>query len=176
MARREAEGGSEEHAQRASRHGTAVIFALLIVLGMLERLSAVANVVIVERVWLPLLSTDRKTSNGAGESRADECEDAPGETSSNLHLLNATTKRNDLVTKLVAPLAISQLVIGIGSLQTTAVILALLQPVSGVAEMYCTVVVWRRCISPRTLERSTAEGSSAGHDESVEATSGTSSI
>lgn len=127
-------------------------FALLVLIGMMERLSAVANLAIVEREWLPLLST-RKTSrmqDNTSDARGDELNSpARPEPCSNLHILNATTKRIDLITKLVAPLAVSRLVMSTDNIKAAGVVLAILQPVCGIFEIYFTQYIWRNCISGR---------------------------
>lgn len=83
------------------------IISAVIVLGMLERLSWVGNVAIIERDWVPLLAHD--TTRPA------------------LHILNANVKRIDLITKLVAPLAVSAFVIWSKDLIASALIIAALQ-------------------------------------------------
>ncbi|EME84213.1 uncharacterized protein MYCFIDRAFT_134749 [Pseudocercospora fijiensis CIRAD86] len=45
-----------------------VVFALLMILGMIERLSAVGNLVVVEREWLPLMAGSRQHEGGEEET------------------------------------------------------------------------------------------------------------
>ena len=99
------------------------IMALLIVRGMLEKLSWVGNLIIMERDWVPLLASPTSTPA--------------------LHVLNADIKRIDLISKLVAPLAISGLVVGLNSLRITAILIALMQLATVVPEVFMARSVWR---------------------------------
>ena len=101
------------------------ILGFLILLGMFEKLSAVGNVLVMERDWVPLLATS--TSRPA------------------LHVLNAALKRIDLISKLVAPLAISAVALALHSLRQAALIIAAMQIVSLVPELITASQVWGSC-------------------------------
>ena len=102
-----------------------LILSLSILLGMLEKLSAVGNLLVMERDWVPLLATP--TTRPA------------------LHVLNASLKRIDLISKLVAPLAISAVALGLHSLKLTALIIAAMQVLSLAPEVLAANRVWRSC-------------------------------
>ncbi|CAK4033777.1 hypothetical protein DOTSEDRAFT_71504 [Lecanosticta acicola] len=137
-------------------------FAVLLLLGMLERLSAVGNQIVVERDWLPLLAernwlprlAERSSPSGtAPDSPSPKpllhttTEEDPllSGKPPRLHNLNATTKLIDLVTKLVTPLAVSAIAIGFTSTRWVAGILALTQLLSCPLELYLTHLVWTAC-------------------------------
>ncbi|EME45829.1 hypothetical protein DOTSEDRAFT_71504 [Dothistroma septosporum NZE10] len=156
-----------------------VMFAVLIMLGMIERLSAVGNLIVVERDWLPLLvepvSRDVRPSGdvwnmpkSAVAAVAEPLLPKKGRSTS-LHKLNATAKRIDLVTKLVAPLAISAAAIGQNSIRYTAAMLALLQVVSCGIELYTTHLVWK-AFPAMQVERDVAEFTNRPEDESAPTT------
>ncbi|KAF2159023.1 hypothetical protein M409DRAFT_30558 [Zasmidium cellare ATCC 36951] len=152
-----------------------VLLAILILLGMLERLSAVGNLVIVEREWLPSLSTlyEAALVQHDGATRATPTQH---ETPSNLHVLNAAMKRIDLATKLVAPLAVSRLAIHTNSLHATGLILALLQPFSGGVELYLTDLIWRHYICDHTVGNRTMASPLAGQRRPEESEVGSSVV
>lgn len=106
------------------------VMAALILLGMLEKLSAVANVLVMERDWVPILATPT--------SRPP------------LHVLNATMKRIDLISKLVAPLFVSVAAIWVQSLRMTTLVIAAIQALSVIPEMVTARRVWLS--SPRLQE------------------------
>ncbi|KAF7193521.1 Solute carrier family 40 member 1 [Pseudocercospora fuligena] len=117
-----------------------LVFGLLMILGMIERLSAVGNLVVVEREWLPLMARSREHEVGEEESLLLPTSRSH---SPQLHILNATTKRIDLITKLVAPVAVSAIQLRSSSLTVTASVLALTQAVSLAFELYLTQSVYR---------------------------------
>lgn len=126
------------------------IFAGLLVLGMLERLSAVGNQIVVERDWIPLLAA----SSAIRKPRTDplivkpalserEAASLLGRDPPKLHNLNAMTKFIDLIAKLVTPLAVSAIAIGFSSVGFVAALLALIQLFSCGIELHLTNIVWR---------------------------------
>lgn len=130
-----------------------ITFAVLLVLGMLERLSAVGNVIVVERDWLPLLarctrSADVTRNASISKSHIAQQEGTPllsQDPPHQLHNLNATAKLIDLVTKLVTPLAVGAVAIGLPSVRSVAAVLAAIQLCSCALELYLTRLVWRTC-------------------------------
>lgn len=112
------------------------ITAALLLLGMLEKLCWVGNLIVMERDWVPLLASP--TSKPA------------------LHTLNAGIKRIDLVSKLVAPLAISGIALAVHSLKATALLIAAMQLLTVVPEMLTASKVFRSC-SPLQLPRPAKE-------------------
>lgn len=70
-----------------------LVFAILVLIGIVERLSGIANTFIMERDWVPALAepTNRRDAH-------------------TLTRLNATMRRIDLICKLFAPLAISAII------------------------------------------------------------------
>lgn len=96
------------------------IMAGLILLGMLEKLSWVGNLVIMERDWVPILANDTSKPR--------------------LHVLNANVKRIDLLSKLVAPLAVGGVIFWLKNYAFTALLIAGMQVVTAVPEL---VLMWR---------------------------------
>ena len=101
------------------------IMAILLLLGTLEKLSWVGNLLVMERDWIPLLASP--ASKPA------------------LHVLNASIKRIDLFSKLIAPLAVSAFDLGVRSLKVTALLIAAMQVVSVGPEMWAAMKVWKSC-------------------------------
>lgn len=150
---------NDAHHQTSAKQGQQnenlkkIIFAVLLALGMLERLSAVGNLIVVERDWLPLLArrdrnTDAVRKISIGKSHIAEQEETPllsQDPPHQLHTLNATAKLIDLVTKLVTPLAVGAVTIGLSSVRLVAAVLAAMQLGSCALEIYLTRLVWRTC-------------------------------
>ncbi|RQM07793.1 hypothetical protein DH86_00000675, partial [Scytalidium sp. 3C] len=100
--------------------------SFLVFLGMIERVSAVANILVMERDWVPALATPTSKPS--------------------LNILNAVMKWIDLVSKLVAPIFISIVAMWLKSdvelsLAIAAMNLTLLLP-----EWYCAQQAWRSSI------------------------------
>lgn len=124
-----------------------VILAALLLLGMLEKLSWVGNLIIVERDWLPRLASP--TSKPA------------------LHTLNAGIERIDLISKLVAPLAVSAVELGVHSLRVTTLLIAVMQIVTIAPELWLAREVWR---SSAALQSSNVLNATSSRNSSLEST------
>jgi len=103
------------------------LFALVIVLGIFEKLSGIGNMISMERDWVPIL---------ASKPRRD------GQQVYNLTNLNAIMRRIDLVCKLVSPLVIS-VVVSSSSMLVGVAVVAGMSGVSWGFEVFCARRVWQ---------------------------------
>ncbi|TFY75251.1 hypothetical protein EWM64_g8761 [Hericium alpestre] len=124
----------------------ASIMAAVIVLGVGERLSAVGNMMVMERDWVPTLASTTSTPS--------------------LHVLNAAMRRIDLVCKLVAPLFVSALTLALRSIKLTAVIIAGMNAASVAVEWVAAHRVWKANARLRTpkLAPALGEGTASSND------------
>ena len=106
--------------------GSTWIFAVVIVLGSIEKLSGVANTISMERDWIPALVAE--TSGG---------ESSPTQ----LTQLNAVMRRIDLVCKLVGPVVIS-VIISLTSTRIGVFTVATLNTLTWGIEMWSARRVW----------------------------------
>ena len=111
------------------------LFALVIVLGMFEKLSAVGNMISMERDWVPALAED---------------DDAAGYT---LTHLNAIMRRIDLTCKLIAPLVISA-VITIFSTEIGILVVGSMSLICWGIELWSAKRVWNTYPSLRKAKSS----------------------
>ncbi|MCJ1286286.1 hypothetical protein MMC26_005631 [Xylographa opegraphella] len=105
------------------------LFALVIVLGILEKLSGIGNMICMERDWVPTLATT---------SSEDIQHKFP------LTHLNAVMRRIDLLCKLISPLIISVVII-VTSTPGGIVLVGLMSTISWIVEVYCARRVWNSC-------------------------------
>lgn len=103
------------------------LFALVIVLGICERLSGIGNMISMERDWVPALASQPTNED---------------EHVYDLTHLNAVMRRIDLICKLIAPLVISVVISGTSMLVGVAVV-AGISGLSWCFEVYCAQRVWR---------------------------------
>ena len=106
-----------------------VFFALALFLGMIEKLSRGANILSMERDWVPTLAN----------ISADAKHPAPFD----LTHLNTTMRRIDMLCKLIAPLAISTFVSTIKSERIAVVVLATISLLSVGPECWGVLQVWQ---------------------------------
>lgn len=116
-----------------------IIFSLVVLIGIVEKLSGIANMITSEREWLPALASDSDSNS--------------------LTDLNAVMRRIDLICKLVAPLVIAG-VISISSTTTGAIIVAGSSLLSWGIEIISARYVWRH--SPALRLRSNEVPREAG--------------
>ena len=110
------------------------LFAIVILLGICEKLSGIGNMISMERDWVPVLASK------------------PGN-EYNLTHLNAVMRRIDLICKLVAPLIISVIISSTSMLVGVATV-AGMSGLSWCFELYCARRVWRMSVGlqePREL-------------------------
>ena len=99
------------------------LFAAILVLGMVEKASRMANILSMERDWVPTIAN------------------ADGEGSSLTHL-NTVMRRIDIVCKFLAPLAISGVVALLKS-APAAITIAIMSSASLVLEVWAVLRVWK---------------------------------
>lgn len=104
------------------------IFLLILALGILERLSRLANLVSIERDWVPTMVTIRATDK----------QQPPYD----LSRLNAIMSRIDLVCKLGAPIAVSAFMSATNSPRLGAVLLIGLNFLTWPVEYWTASTVW----------------------------------
>ncbi|MCJ1461561.1 hypothetical protein MMC07_000158 [Pseudocyphellaria aurata] len=104
------------------------LFAIVIGLGICEKLSGVGNMISMERDWVPNLAARRIESELSAYS---------------LTHLNAVMRRIDLLCKLLAPVAIS-LVISLNSLLAGLILVAAVSTLSLGFEVLSACRVWRK--------------------------------
>lgn len=109
----------------ASKQG---FFAVALVLGMAEKLSRGANILSIERDWVPTL--------------ANTSPDAKHPAPYDLTNLNTTMKRIDMLCKLIAPLAVSTFVSRIKSERIAVIVLAVISTLSFGPECWGVQQVW----------------------------------
>jgi hypothetical protein len=106
-----------------------LIVAVVVALGIVERCCAVANNLIMERDWLPTMASDL--------SRPP------------LHLLNAMMRRIDLVSKILAPVAVSVVAVR-ASPAVLALVTAVLNLATVAAEVATARSAWHMCRALRS--------------------------
>ncbi|MCJ1399804.1 hypothetical protein MMC11_003007 [Xylographa trunciseda] len=105
------------------------LFALVICLGIFEKLSGIGNMICMERDWIPIFAS--ASNDGLQHSFG-------------LTHLNAVMRRIDLLCKLMAPLIISMVIL-VSSTTTGVVLVGLMSIVSWGVEVYCAGRVWISC-------------------------------
>jgi len=93
-------GGGDEKYHPPSK---TFLISVLIFLGVLERICAVANTLVMERDWVPTIASETATTTSAG---AGTTTDSPP-----LYKLNAVMRRIDLISKILAPVFVSVIAI-----------------------------------------------------------------
>lgn len=100
------------------------LFAAVLLLGVVERLSGVANMMSMERDWVVTVA--------AKEGGAYD-----------LTRLNAVMRRIDLICKLVAPIVLSVIISASGSVQLGVLVVGSMSMASWAVEWWCARRVWR---------------------------------
>ena len=120
-----------------------VAFSLLLFLGIIESLSRKANVISIERDWVPVL--------------------APVATPGGYTLthVNAMMARVDMICKLIAPIVVSWFLSAV-SIRVGVVIVALTNGISFTAELWSARKLWNQC--PQLSEPKTTQTSDDSHD------------
>ena len=101
-----------------------LLFAVVVGLGTLEKLSGAANMISMERDWIPIL---------AAQTRGNAY---------NLTHLNAVTRRIDLICKLISPLVISMIISASKSTKIGVMVVAGIGALSWGVEIWCARRVW----------------------------------
>ncbi|KAH0555615.1 hypothetical protein GP486_006440 [Trichoglossum hirsutum] len=120
--------GLEPVAKPADSIGKAPLFAIILVLGILEKLSRLANVLSIERDWVPTLAPPL-------------LEKDPSSPFSLTHL-NAVMRRIDLICKLIAPLMISAFISFVNSTRLGVFSVAAMSVMSWSFEFWTARRVW----------------------------------
>ena len=102
------------------------LFVTVIFLGIIEKLSGIANTISMERDWIPALVAD----SSSGES-------SPAQ----LTRLNAVMRRIDLICKLIGPVFIS-VIISSTSIQIGVLMIAVSNALTLGVEIWCARQVW----------------------------------
>lgn len=114
-----------------------LVFAAVISLGIMEKLSGTANMITMERDWIPILAAQNHGS------------------AYHLTHLNAVMRRIDLICKLISPLVISLIISLTGSTTTGVMVVAAMSASSWGVEVWCARRVWHanpRLRQPRNNE------------------------
>ena len=114
-------------------------FAVALVLGMAEKLSRGANILSIERDWVPTLANNSPDTKNP----------APYDLTS----LNTTMKRIDMLCKLIAPLAVSTFVSRINSERIAVIAIAVISTLSFGPECWGVQQVWDQNSRLRALKR-----------------------
>ena len=101
------------------------LFALAVLLGTLEKLSGVANMICMERDWIPLIASQAKDATTSSTYKYD------------LTHLNASMRRIDLICKLIAPILISVLISATKSTRYGVLAVAGMNALSWPADYIC---------------------------------------
>ena len=119
------------------------VFLMILALGIIERLSRLANLVSIERDWVPALATPSQNESDGNDSAVD------------LTHLNAVMARIDLVCKLGAPVATSAFMGSSNSPRIAALILIALNAACLPLEYWTAKSVWKwseQLQEPKTSE------------------------
>ena len=100
-------------------------FVLLLALGMVERSSRSANILSMERNWIPTIA-----SSGANDTYS-------------LTHLNTMMRRIDVICKFLAPLSISTLIAAVSPLTIAVAVTGIIAAMSVLIECWCIQVVWK---------------------------------
>lgn len=111
-------------------------FAFITIFGIIERLSRTANLLSIERDWVPTLAFTPTGEVGKF----------------GLTQLNAVMSRIDLVCKLFAPIAISSFASAVGSIRAVAIALLILNAATFPAEIATARMVWNSSIRLRDIK------------------------
>lgn len=114
-----------------------LVFAVVISLGILEKLSGTANMISMERDWIPILAAQTHSS------------------AYDLTHLNAVMRRIDLICKLISPLVVSMVISLSASTKIGVMVVAGMSASSWGIEVWCARRVWHanpRLRQPRTNE------------------------
>ncbi|KAA6409009.1 MAG: hypothetical protein FRX48_07353 [Lasallia pustulata] len=122
-----------------------LIFSAIVGLGILEKLSGAANMISMERDWIPILAA--QTSGSAYD----------------LTHLNAVMRRIDLVCKLISPLMLSIIISASGSTRIGVMVVAGMSASSWGLEMWCARRVWHANPQLRQAKNATID-SAAIHE------------
>ena len=128
------------------------IFLLILALGVIERLSRLANLISIERDWVPVLATTVESDKGL----------APYD----LTQLNAAMSRIDLICKLGAPIVMSMFMSATRSSRLGAVAMIALNCVSWPLEYWTARTVWQD--STRLREKKAENPTACAETEDVE--------
>lgn len=105
------------------------LFAIVILLGICEKLSGIGNMISMERDWVVALAMSPSTE---------------GVSPQQLTRLNAVMRRIDLICKLVAPVVIS-MIISVTSMRIGVMTVAGMSGMTWGIEIWCASRVWRSC-------------------------------
>ncbi|KAF8577863.1 hypothetical protein K439DRAFT_1664025 [Ramaria rubella] len=109
-----------------------LVFIAVLVIGILEKLSGSANMISMERDWVPTIAPQI------------DSEPAHSHTSAyTLTRLNAVMRRIDLLCKLFSPVLISLIISFAGSVRVGAVVVGGMSVASWGLEWWCALRVWR---------------------------------
>lgn len=125
-------------------------FVIIIVLGMIERLSRTANLISIERDWVPILTTEA----GQGMSASSK-----GSHKYDLTLVNSTMRRIDLVCKLVAPIITSLVATRVADIRWAVALVAVTGLATWDFEIYTAKLLWQ---SSTDLQKTTNSDLSSG--------------
>ncbi|KAL7268886.1 hypothetical protein RUND412_008476 [Rhizina undulata] len=109
------------------------VMAAIMLLGVGERLSAVGNMLVMERDWIPTLASPASTPS--------------------LHVLNASMRRIDLICKLIAPIFISLIAMLARSVRITVFVVLATNALSVGVEWIAAKRVWKECPKLREPRR-----------------------
>jgi iron-regulated transporter 1 len=121
----------------ASGLSKGMLFALILLLGVFEKLSGAANMMSMERDWVVTVA-------------------APDGLAYDLTCLNAVMRRIDLICKLIAPIVISVIISSTGSVGFGVLVVGGMSAVSWFVEWWCAKRVWNNHPSlqvPKDVQR-----------------------
>lgn len=120
------------------------LFAVIVVLGIIERLSGIANMLTMERDWVPAVADVTEAEAGGGAETYT------------LTKLNATMRRIDLICKLFAPLFISAIVEAT-SPAAGVLLIGFVNVISIAVEKWFAGRVWNTCARLRAPKSMTGD-------------------
>ena len=118
------------------------LFALVLILGMVEKSSRSANILSMERDWIPSIA-------------------APPKSCYNLTYLNTMIRRIDVLCKFLAPLAISTFIAAFAPVEVAIAVVALCSLLSVFPESWCIYTTWKGNSQIRAQKRISYDASSS---------------
>jgi iron-regulated transporter 1 len=119
------------------------LFTIVLFLSIVERLSRTANLLSIERDWIPAMAAPIPISDGESSKNG-------------LTELNAVMSRIDLICKLLSPIVFSAFTTAVGSVRVVIVSLLILNAVMWPAEIWSATRVWklnRRLKEPKVINQ-----------------------
>jgi solute carrier family 40 (iron-regulated transporter), member 1 len=122
-----------------------IVFVIVVLVGVAEKLSGSANMISMERDWVPAIAPDAERSHTDSSPYT-------------LTHLNAVMRRIDLICKLFSPIVISIIISFANSVRIGAMVVGGMSLASWSLEWWCALRVWRENLQLRRPKPVIARG------------------